>query len=116
MALAVSKSLCHNTEIYHNIQQESAFMASPQNMGISVQDQLRSLLDNVLQIGPRIQRFNNETALLGSLPEFDSMAVISLITAIEEHFDFEVADDEIEAETFATLGDLCRFVESKIDL
>jgi len=43
------------------------------------------------------------------------MAVVSLITALEEHFGFTVADDEIEAATFATLGSLTAFVQQKLD-
>jgi acyl carrier protein len=43
------------------------------------------------------------------------MAVVSLITALEEHFGIAVADDEIEASTFATLGSLAEFVQQKLD-
>jgi acyl carrier protein len=54
------------------------------------------------------------TALLGNLPELDSMAVVSVITALEERYGFTVNDDEISAETFATLGSLVDFVERKL--
>jgi hypothetical protein len=46
--------------------------------------------------------------LLGSLPELDSMAVVTLIGALEEHFGIMVDDDDISASTFATLGSLAR--------
>jgi acyl carrier protein len=52
--------------------------------------------------------------LLGALPELDSMAVVSILTALEEHFGFTVDDDEISAETFATLGSLTEFVDQKL--
>ena len=55
-----------------------------------------------------------DTALLGNLPELDSMAVVSIITALEEHYGFAVADDEISADTFSTLGSLAEFVEGKL--
>ena len=55
-----------------------------------------------------------DTALLGAIPEFDSMAVVNVITAIEESFDIFVEDDEISAETFETLGSLAQFVEHKL--
>jgi acyl carrier protein len=42
------------------------------------------------------------------------MAVISVITALEEHFDISIADDEIEGATFATLGSLAQFVDQKL--
>lgn len=55
-----------------------------------------------------------DTALLGSLPELDSMAVVSLIGALEEHFGITVDDDEINASVFATLGSLEQFVRFKM--
>ena len=42
------------------------------------------------------------------------MAVVGIITALEEHFGFVVDDDEISAETFASLGSLTTFVERKL--
>lgn len=42
------------------------------------------------------------------------MAVVALITGFEERFGFMVEDDEIEGSTFATVGSLIDFVESKV--
>ncbi|MRX06432.1 acyl carrier protein [Pseudoduganella sp. FT25W] len=55
-----------------------------------------------------------DTQLLGSLPELDSMAVANLILALEQQFGIEVRDDEISARHFATVGSLAGFVESKL--
>jgi acyl carrier protein len=43
------------------------------------------------------------------------MAVVQLITALEDHFGISVDDDEIGASTFATIGSLTAFVEGKMD-
>jgi acyl carrier protein len=51
--------------------------------------------------------------LLGSLPELDSMAVVSVMGALEEHFDIAISDDDISASTFETLGSLAAFVASQ---
>lgn len=75
-------------------------------------EQIRALLSNTLGLGA--MRLEEETALLGNIPELDSMAVISLITAIEQHFGINVDDDEISARHFATLGSLASFVELKL--
>jgi acyl carrier protein len=40
--------------------------------------------------------------------------VVNVITALEDHFDITVADDEIGAAAFETLGSLTRFVEGKL--
>jgi len=76
--------------------------------------QVRDIVGEVLQLGDRTLQLSAESPLLGSIPEFDSMAVVSVITTIEEHFGFIVDDDEIGAETFATLGSLSTFVDEKL--
>ena len=75
---------------------------------------VRMVLGDALQLGVRAQAMTAASALLGALPELDSMAVVNLIVALEDHFGFTVADDEVSAETFATLGSLCAFVEQKL--
>lgn len=72
-----------------------------------------ALLDEILSLKGRASTFTENTPLLGALPELDSMAVVALITRIEEHFGFVVDDDEIDGATFATLGSLIKFIEAK---
>lgn len=58
--------------------------------------------------------FNNakpQTELLGHMPEIDSMAVVTILNAIELEFDVVIADDDITAEVFETLGTLTNFIE-----
>lgn len=57
---------------------------------------------------------DESSALLGAIPEFDSMAVISVLTALEERYGFMVDDDEIDASIFETVGSLVEFVNSKV--
>ena len=78
-------------------------------------DEVRRVVGDVLQLGARGQAMDASTPLLGAIPELDSMAVVNVITALEEHFGISVADDEIGAATFATLGSLSAFVEQKRD-
>lgn len=73
-----------------------------------------SILDKMLGLKGRTTEFSDSTPLLGAIPELDSMAVVALITSLEDHFDFGVDDDEIEGSTFATVGSLIEFVESKL--
>ncbi len=42
------------------------------------------------------------------------MAVVTVLTMIEEEFGFSIDDDEVSAESFETLGALCAFVEGKL--
>lgn len=79
-----------------------------------VLDDVRKVVGSVLQIGSRAQSMSASAPLLGAIPELDSMAVVSLITALEEHFGITVADDEIGASTFETLDSLAQFIERKL--
>jgi acyl carrier protein len=76
-------------------------------------DQVRTLLTDVLNLGPAGAQLGPDSPLLGSLPELDSMAVVTLIGALETHFGIVIDDDDISASTFATLGSLAAFVEQK---
>ena len=81
---------------------------------MAVIDGVKHVLQEALQLGDRVAAFEQSTPLFGSIPEFDSMAVVTVITGLEEQFDIEVDDDEISAEIFETLGSLTRFVEDKL--
>ncbi len=77
-------------------------------------DGVRNLLRTALQLGERADRLTEGSPLLGSIPELDSMAVVTLITTMEEQYDIQVDDDEISADTFATVGTLTRFLADKL--
>jgi len=76
-------------------------------------DEVRTILTDVLALGESGQHLSEDSPLLGSLPELDSMAVVSLIGALEERFGIAIDDDDISASTFATLGTLAAFVAQK---
>jgi len=78
-------------------------------------DQTKSILRDALQLGNRVEEFTRSTPLLGSIPEFDSMAVVTVLTLMEERFDLMIDDDEISAEIFETIGSLCDFLSAKVD-
>ena len=80
---------------------------------MTVETEVLRVLDEVLGLDGRSARFTRETHLLGAIPELDSMAVVSLITALEERFDIAVDDDDIDGQTFATVASLVDFVGSK---
>ena len=81
---------------------------------MDTQQQVLRILDEVLSLGGRSVSFDRGTHLLGAIPELDSMAVVSLITSLEEQLGIMVDDDEIDGETFATVGSLTDFVAAKL--
>lgn len=78
-------------------------------------NEVRRILDEVLSLNGRAQAFTRDTPLLGAIPELDSMAVVTLITTLEEQLGLVVDDDDIDGATFATLGSLTDFVSGKLN-
>ncbi|MDR1461827.1 MAG: acyl carrier protein [Azoarcus sp.] len=81
---------------------------------MDIKQEVLVVIDEALGLGGRAKNFQSDTPLLGVLPELDSMAVVGVLNLLEEHFDFIVGDDEIDGSTFATVGTLVAFVESKL--
>jgi acyl carrier protein len=82
-------------------------------MTTDTERQVLNILDEVLSLGGRTASFKRDTALLGAIPELDSMAVVSLLTALEERFGIVVDDDDIDGSTFASVGTLVDFVATR---
>jgi acyl carrier protein len=81
---------------------------------MNVQQEVLNALDEALSLRGRAQKFSRDTLLLGDLPELDSMAVVTVITTLEDRFGIIVHDDEIDGDTFASVGALSDFVQAKL--
>jgi acyl carrier protein len=81
---------------------------------MGVEREVLRALDEVLSLGGRGLRFTRATHLLGAIPQLDSMAVVALITSLEERFAIMIDDDDIDGQTFATVGTVADFISSKI--
>jgi acyl carrier protein len=81
---------------------------------MDIEREVKAILDEVLSLGGRSSSFTRATHLLGAIPELDSMAVVSLITALEERLGITIDDDDIDGGTFESVGSLTDFVSGKI--
>ena len=79
-----------------------------------MENEIREILTETLRLGERGRNLVADSALLGSIPELDSMAVVTVLTVFEEQFDIEFDDEDITARSFATFQDLCSLVERKL--
>jgi acyl carrier protein len=75
---------------------------------------VKEVLRETLDLDDRVDSFDADTQLFESLIELDSMAIVTVLVGLEERFDIVIEDDEIDEETFETLGSLTRFVEGKL--
>ena len=74
-------------------------------------DGVMAVLIETLGVEDRASMLASETPLFGAIPELDSLAVVEVITALEERFAFQIDDDEFSGEVFETIGSLAGFVE-----
>ena len=81
---------------------------------MDVQREVLKILDEVLSLKSRLATMTRDSPLLGAIPELDSMAVVAVITTLEERFGFTIDDDELDGDNFATLGALTDFVAAKV--
>ena len=81
---------------------------------MTITQTIARILDDSLGLNGRSANFTRDTPLLGAMPELDSMAVVGLLTTLEEQFGLAVDDDEMDAAIFATVGSLCDFVSGKL--
>jgi acyl carrier protein len=75
---------------------------------------IKNILRDTLSLGDRAATLTLESRLLGGLPEFDSMAVVTVVTMIEDELGVTIDDDELSADVFATVGSLADFVAQKL--
>lgn len=69
-------------------------------------DKIKDII--VDQLGVEGDDITESTSLMKDL-EADSLDAVEIIMAIEEEFDVEIPDEE--AENFATIGDIAKYVE-----
>jgi acyl carrier protein len=82
---------------------------------MSVVDDVIRILSKTLELEESVvAAMTVSSPLLGAIPEFDSIAVLVVIAALEEKFGFTLRDDEISAEVFESVGSLSQFVEQRL--
>jgi acyl carrier protein len=74
-------------------------------------DRVKVVIVKTLGIQDRAATLEASTELFGTLPELDSMAVVTLAVNLEREFDFEIDDEDFTGEVFETIGTLAEFVE-----
>ena len=81
---------------------------------MDIQSEVITILQSTLGVPEGSISPHPDTPVLGAIPEMDSMSVVSILTSLEEQYGVVVDDDEIDADVFATVGSLTRFLEAKL--
>jgi len=76
--------------------------------------QLKHILVEQLDINLRLEDVDETVSIFEEGLGLDSMAIVELITSIEEHFGFEFSDTELSIELFRNLTVLADFIGTKV--
>src|SRR5687768_14938162 len=68
---------------------------------MSTVDSLKRIIRDALHLGDRANSLTASSPLMGAIAEFDSMAVVTVLTMIEDEFGFSISEDEVSAEFIA---------------
>jgi acyl carrier protein len=79
-----------------------------------IERKIKDILVRDLEIRPSLlAHATAATPLLGRGIGLDSMETLTLVTGLEQEFDIQVDDEELNAELFQTMGSLTQFVIRK---
>ncbi len=82
---------------------------------MDIKEKVITILVDALQLNRSVVfSEGSDNLLLGAIPEFDSIAVVSILTSIEDQFGFAVEDDEIVSDVFVSVSTLVEFVNQKL--
>jgi acyl carrier protein len=79
-----------------------------------VHDVIAALAEALLLTPETQASLDRSSPLFGQLPELDSMAVATVLTALEDRFGILIDDEDVSAEMFATVGALADFVAARM--
>jgi acyl carrier protein len=83
-------------------------------MSDNIENTVRAILVDILGVSSeKAAGMTDDTELFGAIPELDSMAVAGLLTEMEDRLDIMIDDDDVDAELFATFGNLVAFAKAK---
>lgn len=83
-------------------------------VALNIQNEILLILDEAMGLKGRALKFSSNTQLLGALPELDSMAVLAVISGLEERLGLVINDDEIDGEVFASVGSMVEFASARV--
>lgn len=76
--------------------------------------QLKTIIAGELDVNLKVEDIDENTSLFEDGLGLDSIAIVELISLVEQHFDFQFSDSELIPETFSNLNVLADFVLSKL--
>lgn len=75
---------------------------------------LKKIISNDLDVNIKMDEIDENISLFEDGLGLDSIAVVDLITKIEDHFKISIDDDDLNTKLFSSLIKLSEFIQSKL--
>jgi acyl carrier protein len=79
-----------------------------------VETEVLRVLDETLSTQGRLLKLRSSSLLLGAVPELDSMAIVSAISALQERLGVQFHDEDLDVDSFQTVGHLVQLVSRRL--
>ena len=83
--------------------------------GPTLQHRIKDLLCREIILGITTGEVDDNASLVDDLA-LDSIQMIGLITALENEFEIELEDEDLDLQHFSTINSLAEFVQQKLDV
>lgn len=81
----------------------------------AVAQTVKQVLRDILGLSEaRAAALTDESGLFGTLPELDSMAVMGLLTELEDRLGILIDDEDVDGDMLLTFGALTRFAADRL--
>ena len=78
----------------------------------NILEEVKQIVIERLEFDIQPEDMDTETKLMAQGLGFDSITVLDILAAFEEHFDFVVEDEDLSCDIFENLGSLTKFATS----
>ena len=76
-------------------------------------NQLKTIMAEELDVNLKVEEIDENASLFEGGLGLDSIAIVELISLVEQHFDFQFSDTELNPESFSNLNVLADFISVK---
>lgn len=83
-------------------------------MSETLVNQLKVIMAEELDVNLKVEEIDENASLFEDGLELDSIAIVELISLVEQHFGFQFLDTELTPEYFSNLKVLAEFISAKM--
>lgn len=83
-------------------------------MSETLVNQLKTIMAGELDVNLKVEDIDENASLFEDGLGLDSIAIVELISLVEQHFGFQFSDAELTPESFSNLSVLADFISGKL--